>query len=118
MKTRAAVAFEAGKPLEVVEVDLEGKVVWQIADGLVSNQYSAVRLENGNTLIADCGHHRVVVFDQDCNVVWKMDGFGLSPKRHFGYNEAFCFYFLVKCFVFRWVYGVYSSGNHSDGTCG
>ncbi len=24
MKTRAAVAFEAGKPLEVVEVDLEG----------------------------------------------------------------------------------------------
>jgi hypothetical protein len=24
MKTRAAVAFEAGKPLEIVEVDLEG----------------------------------------------------------------------------------------------
>ena len=24
MKTRAAVAFEAGKPLEVTEVDLEG----------------------------------------------------------------------------------------------
>ena len=24
MKTRAAVAFEAGKPLEVIEVDLEG----------------------------------------------------------------------------------------------
>ena len=24
MKTRAAVAFEAGKPLELVEIDLEG----------------------------------------------------------------------------------------------
>ena len=24
MKSRAAVAFEAGKPLEIVEVDLEG----------------------------------------------------------------------------------------------
>ena len=24
MKTRAAVAFEAGKPLEIVELDLEG----------------------------------------------------------------------------------------------
>jgi len=24
MKTRAAVAFEAGKPLEIVEVDLDG----------------------------------------------------------------------------------------------
>jgi len=34
MKTRAAVAFEAGKPLEVVEVDLagpkEGEVVVEI----------------------------------------------------------------------------------------
>ena len=25
MKTRAAVAFEAGQPLEIVEVDLEGQ---------------------------------------------------------------------------------------------
>ena len=29
MKTRAAVAFEAGKPLEVVEVDLDGPQGWR-----------------------------------------------------------------------------------------
>ena len=29
MKTRAAVAFEAGKPLEVMEVDLDGPSPWR-----------------------------------------------------------------------------------------
>ena len=30
MKSRAAVAFEAGKPLEIVEVDLEGPKVGEV----------------------------------------------------------------------------------------
>ena len=49
MKTRAAVAFEAGKPLEVCEVDLEGpkegEVLVEIKATSTPDSGSAVRME-------------------------------------------------------------------------
>ena len=36
MKTRAAVAFEAGKPLEIVELDLDGILEMESFHGIFS----------------------------------------------------------------------------------
>ncbi|MGY3651080.1 Zn-dependent alcohol dehydrogenase [Bradyrhizobium sp. LM4.3] len=61
MKTRAAVAFEAKKPLEIVEVDLEGPKVGEVlveikADGhLPHRRLHARRLRQRRNLPVDPG---------------------------------------------------------------
>ena len=49
---------------------------------LIDTQYSAVRLKNGNTLIADAGHNRVIEVDKDKNIVWEKSGFGYPTKAY------------------------------------
>ena len=51
MKTRAAVAFEKAKPLEIVEVDLEGP-----REGEVLVEISAP--EGATPMTIDCPHPR------------------------------------------------------------
>ena len=50
MKTRAAVAFEAGKPLEIVDVDLEGPRAGEV---LVEVKASGVCHTDAFTLSGD-----------------------------------------------------------------
>jgi hypothetical protein len=53
---------------KVIECDGEGKFVTEYA---VQNPNSAVRLANGNTLVAGQSQSRVVELDRDGNVVWE-----------------------------------------------
>jgi len=54
---------------QVIEVDREGKVVWEL-NGLMSPS-DADRLPNGNTLVAE--NNAVREFDRHGNVVWKKE---------------------------------------------
>ncbi len=54
MKTRAAVAFEAGKPLEIVEVDLEGPRAGEV---LVEVKATGVCHTDAFTLSGDDPEH-------------------------------------------------------------
>lgn len=54
----------------VREYDRAGKVVWEFDVG--SKLYSAVRLNNGNTLIGTGDGHRVVEVSPDKKVVWEV----------------------------------------------
>ena len=49
---------------------------------MVSNQYSAVRLGNGNTVIADTGHFRVIEITRTHQIVWEQGGFGYPAKAY------------------------------------
>ena len=51
IKTRAAVAFEAGKPLEIIEVDLEGPKAGEV---LVEMKATGVCHTDAFTLSGDC----------------------------------------------------------------
>jgi hypothetical protein len=71
----------------VREYDPKGKVVWEYAlqlgdrkrapghgpDGYGTEVYGAVRLANGNTLIAGGNNHRVLEVDKAGTVVWSVD---------------------------------------------
>jgi outer membrane protein assembly factor BamB len=54
----------------VREYDGDGKVVWEYPVG--SQLYSAVRLENGNTLIGTGNGHRVIEVSPDKQIVWQV----------------------------------------------
>jgi len=53
---------------KVVEYDLDGKVVWQVA---AEHAWSAIRLLNGNTLIAGDGAKYAREVDHDGKTVWE-----------------------------------------------
>lgn len=55
----------------VREYDRDGKVVWHYAVG--SKVYSAVRLENGNTLIGTGDGHRVIEVSPRKQIVWSIE---------------------------------------------
>jgi outer membrane protein assembly factor BamB len=56
----------------VIEVDKEGKVVW---DYLIKTRvYGAMRLKNGNTLIASGSGNSVVEVSPEKKVVWEIKG--------------------------------------------
>jgi outer membrane protein assembly factor BamB len=69
----------------VREYDKTGKVVWSYKldlagrdrtpghDGHGTEVYGAVRLANGNTLIAGGNNNRVIEVDKDGKIVWKID---------------------------------------------
>jgi hypothetical protein len=56
-------------------LDSNGKSVWEIGSEIVLKPYSAVRLDNGHTLICDGGHGRVIEVDEHKNIVWEKGGF-------------------------------------------
>jgi hypothetical protein len=53
-----------------------------VSEEIVKTPYSAVRLKNGNTLIADGGHNRVIELDPNRKIVWSKDGFGYPAKAY------------------------------------
>lgn len=67
---------------KIVELDRDGCVVWEIGNGLVSNQYSAVRLPTGNTLIADAGNFRVIEVNENKQIVWELGQLGYPAKAY------------------------------------
>jgi uncharacterized protein (UPF0248 family) len=60
-------------PPGVREYSPEGKVVWEVAKDVVADAESAQRLDNGHTVIADNGKHRVIEIDKDTKTVWTFD---------------------------------------------
>ncbi len=57
-------------PGVVIEYDREGEVVWEYP--IRTRVYGAIRLRNGNTLIASGNGHSVVEVSPDKQVVWKV----------------------------------------------
>jgi hypothetical protein len=55
----------------VREYDTNGKVIRTFDVG--GNPYSAIRLENGNTLIGTGDGHKLVEVDKDDNIVWQIN---------------------------------------------
>ncbi len=59
-----------GTARRVVELDKDGKVVWQFSSGLVE-PHEADRLSNGNTTICDSEGNRILEIDPDGKKVWE-----------------------------------------------
>ncbi|MEW5766012.1 MAG: PQQ-binding-like beta-propeller repeat protein [bacterium] len=59
----------------VIEVDKEGRVVWEYSKGLYSPE-DADRLENGNTLIVDGKNNRVIEVKRGGEMCWQQTGLG------------------------------------------
>jgi hypothetical protein len=55
----------------VIEVNREGKNVWQVSG--LSTPYRVHRLRNGNTLVTEYSANRVVEFDRAKKIVWKLE---------------------------------------------
>ncbi|HEX8913817.1 MAG TPA: PQQ-binding-like beta-propeller repeat protein [Humisphaera sp.] len=60
-------------PPAVREYSPDGKVVWEVGKDVIGGAESAQRLDNGHTVIADNGKHRVVEIDENKKVVWSYD---------------------------------------------
>ena len=56
----------------MIEIDQDGKTVWQVNN--MRGPFSASRLANGNTLIAQSGGGQVVEVDRSGKVVWTKNG--------------------------------------------
>jgi len=74
----------------VIEVEPKtGEIVWQYGTtgkpgnghNQLSNPFSAVRLPNGNTLIADYGNYRIIEVTPDKQVVWSLTGSDIGVSR-------------------------------------
>jgi hypothetical protein len=71
------------QPGVVTEYDRNGKVVW---DYLINTRvYGAIRLKNGNTLIASGGGKSVVEVSPDKKVVWEIKGKVPSTEINLGW---------------------------------
>jgi outer membrane protein assembly factor BamB len=60
-------------PPSVREYSPDGKTIWEVGKDVVENAESAQRLDNGHTVIADNGKHRVVEIDGGKKIVWSFD---------------------------------------------
>jgi hypothetical protein len=60
-------------PPGVREYSPEGKIVWEVGKDIVGGAESAQRLDNGHTVIADNGKHRVIEIDENKKIVWSFD---------------------------------------------
>ena len=62
----------AEKPGVVIEYDREGKVIWEYL--VKSRIYGAIRLKNGNTLIATGNGKSIIEVTPDKKIVWEIKG--------------------------------------------
>ncbi len=77
-----------GDGSQILEVDSAGNVVWSFNQGL-NWAHNADRLPNGNTLISDTGHDRVIEIDAAGVIVWNSDDVTLSDGSVLNYpNDA------------------------------
>ena len=54
----------------------------ELGADIVKTPLSAIRLKNGNTLIADNGNDRVIELNVNKEIVWEKDGFGHVAKAY------------------------------------
>ncbi len=86
-------AFYTATDASIMEVDPNGRIVWQYVGDLVF-PHSAERLADGSTLISDTGNDRVIIVDAGGTIVWSSDEWGsgtgrLSDGSHLSYpNDA------------------------------
>lgn len=74
-------------PCRVIEVDLQGQIVWQA--GLPDKGYKAVRLPNGNTLVSTGGAVTVVEFDAAGQQVFAAGGKQAHPNLGLDWFSGF-----------------------------
>lgn len=91
---RIAVGSEASRAAQsaanhqIIEVDEGGNVAWLFNQGL-DFAHNSDRLINGNTLISDTGHDRVLEVDASGVVAWTTDAITLSDGSALSYpNDA------------------------------
>jgi len=78
----------SGRQSRVIEVDAAGNTTWSLAAGL-DFAHSAERLPNGNTLISDTGHDRVIEVTPAGSIVWNSQTVALSDGSTLSYpNDA------------------------------
>ncbi len=82
-------AFYTRTDAAILEVDQEGKVVWQYA-GPMAFPHNAERLSDGTTLVSDTGNNRVFRVDSGGQITWSSDDWGngsgtLSDGSHLHY---------------------------------
>lgn len=65
---------------EVIEIDRDGKIVWNYCDDL-RFAHSAVRMQNSNTLIADTTNDRVIEVTPAGEIAFSTDFFGGSTGK-------------------------------------
>ena len=54
---------------KVIEIDQQGRIIWKITG--VAYPHEVLELPNGNLLIADCGHDRIIEVDYpNTNIIW------------------------------------------------
>ena len=94
-----ATAAQPGSGSKIIEVDADGNVVWlfpsirlrllRAGDQGLDWAHNADRLPNGNTLISDTGHDRVIEIDAAGTIVWDSDDVALSDGSALDYpNDA------------------------------
>jgi len=68
----------------IVEVNLQGSVVWSWGNGVENNQHSPKILPNGNLLVCDSGNERVVEVNRKTGeIVWRF-----KPERRAHIRDA------------------------------
>ena len=84
----ASRAAQSAANHQIIEVDEDGNVAWLFNQGL-DFAHNADRLVNGNTLISDTGHDRVLEVDASGMVVWTTEAITLSDGSALSYpNDA------------------------------
>ena len=94
-----ATGAQPGSGSQIIEVDADGSVVWlfpsvrlrllRAGDQGLDWAHNADRLPNGNTLISDTGHDRVIEVDATGTIVWDSDAITLGDGSVLDYpNDA------------------------------
>lgn len=72
----------------IYEIDRAGNIIWSYTDGL-RWAHNADRQLNGNVIISDTGHNRVLIINSAGSVIWDTDNITLSDNSVLNYpNDA------------------------------
>ncbi len=77
-----------GEGSGIYEIDRFGEIYWSYTTGLAW-AHNADRQTNGNVIISDTGHNRVIIIDETGNTLWDTDDITLSDGSNLQYpNDA------------------------------
>ncbi|MGO8750479.1 MAG: PQQ-binding-like beta-propeller repeat protein [Thermoguttaceae bacterium] len=98
-------------PCRAIEVDREGKIVWQAP--LSDKGYKAVRLANGNTMASTGGTATVVEFDRSGRAVFTAGGKKAHPSLGLDWFSGFDLLPNGNIVVANWLgHGKFGQGPH------
>ena len=76
------------KESRILRIGPDGEVLWVFDEG-INFAHNADLQDNGNMIISDTGHDRVIEVDADFNIVWNTDDLAFSDGSHLNYpNDA------------------------------